>query len=147
VNPHWEANFKSLPQHPITRGVKPFKITDEWYYHMRFRKGMRGVIPILTDLPPEKTLSREDGPHSGNPAVREAIKRGEPQHLMWAAERADGGRGFGFTGGHFHKNWRDDNFRKIVLNAIIWSTKAEVPANGVESRVTAEDVQQNLDKK
>ena len=114
---------------------------------MRFREGMRGVIPILTDLPPEKTLSREDGPYSGNPAVREAIKRGEPQHLMWAAERADGGRGFGFTGGHFHKNWRDDNFRKIVLNAIIWSAKAEVPTTGVESRVTAEDVQQNLDKK
>jgi type 1 glutamine amidotransferase len=147
VNPHWEANFKSFPQHPITRGVKPFKINDEWYYHMRFREGIKGVTPILTDLPPANTLAREDGPHSGNPAVREAIKRGEPQHVMWAAERARGGRGFGFTGGHFHKNWGDDNFRKIVLNAILWSAKAEVPANGVESRVTPDDLQQNLDKK
>ena len=147
VNPHWDANFKSLPQHPITRGVKPFKINDEWYYHMRFRAGMKGVTPILTDLPPEKTLSREDGPHSGNPAVRDAIKRGEPQHVMWAAERDDGGRGFGFTGGHFHKNWGDENFRKVVLNAILWSAKLEVPANGVESKVSAEDLKQNLDVK
>jgi type 1 glutamine amidotransferase len=147
VNPHWEANFKSLPQHPITRGVNQFKINDEWYYHMRFRERMQGVTPILSDLPPAKTLAREDGPHSGNPAVREAIKRGEPQHVMWAAERAGGGRGFGFTGGHFHKNWGDENFRKIVLNAILWSAKAEVPESGVESRVTADDLQQNLDKK
>ncbi|HEX7858811.1 MAG TPA: ThuA domain-containing protein [Verrucomicrobiae bacterium] len=147
VNPHWTADFKSLPTHPIARGVQPFQINDEWYYHMRFRENMRGVTPILSALPPEKTLAREDGPHSGNPAVREAIKRGEAQHLMWAAERADGGRGFGFTGGHFHKNWADDNFRKVVLNAILWSAKMEVPANGVESRVSEEDMKANLDAK
>jgi hypothetical protein len=147
VNPHWDANFKGFPAHPITRGVKPFKINDEWYYHMRFRAGMKGVTPILTDLPPNTTLKREDGPHSGNPAVRAAIERGEPQHMMWAAEREDGGRGFGFTGGHFHRNWGDDNFRKIVLNAILWTAKAEVPPNGVECPVTPEDLKLNLDAK
>jgi type 1 glutamine amidotransferase len=147
VNPHWIADFESLPSHPITRGVKPFKINDEWYYHMRFREEMKDVTPILSDLPPEKTLSRPDGPHSGNPAVREAVKRGEPQHVMWAAERPDGGRGFGFTGGHFHNNWADDNFRKIVLNAILWSAKIDVPQNGVESTITAEDLRLNLDPK
>ena len=73
VNPHWTAKFSSLPEHPITRGVKPFEINDEWYYHMRFREGMRGVTPILTDLPPAETLSRPDGSHSGNPHVRAAI--------------------------------------------------------------------------
>ena len=41
VNPHWTANFSSLPDHPITRGVKPFAINDEWYYHMRFPEGCR----------------------------------------------------------------------------------------------------------
>jgi type 1 glutamine amidotransferase len=147
VNPHWIADFESLPKHPLTRGVQPFKINDEWYYHMRFRDGMKGVTPILSDLPPEKTLSRPDGPHSGNPAVREAVKKGEPQHVMWAAERPDGGRGFGFTGGHFHKNWGDDNFRKIVLNAILWSAKIEVPESGVQSRITEDDLKQNLDPK
>src|SRR2546423_7591122 len=43
VNPHWTADFKELPNHPITRGVKPFKIHDEWYYHMRFPEGMKNV--------------------------------------------------------------------------------------------------------
>ncbi len=147
VNPTWTADFKELPKHPITRGVHPFKINDEWYYHMRFPEGMKGVVPILSDLPPKTTLGRQDGTHSGNPAVREAVAKGEPQHLMWATERADGGRGFGFTGGHFHRNWADDNFRKLVLNAILWTAKVEVPQNGVDCTLSADDLKAGLDKK
>ena len=52
---------------------------------------------------------------------------------MWSVERPDGGRGFGFTGAHFHDNWGNDNFRKMVLNALVWIAKGEVPANGIES--------------
>lgn len=147
VNPHWDANFSALPDHPITRGVKPFTINDEWYYHMRFRDGMKGVTPILTALPPAGTLSRPDGPHSGNPAVREAIRKGEPQHVAWAYERPGGGRGFGFTGAHFHRNWGNENFRRLVLNAVLWVAQADVPAGGVNCAVTPEGLKQNLDPK
>jgi len=131
VNPHWKANYETLPDHPITRGVPPFSVQDEWYYHMRFVPEMKNVAPILTALPPKHTLEREDGPHSGNPDVRAAIERGEKQHMAWAYERPGGGRGFGFTGGHFHKNWQDDNFRKLVLNAIAWTANVEVPEGGI----------------
>ncbi len=133
VNPHWTANFKSFPDHPITRGVKPFSINDEWYYHMRFREDMKNVTPILSDLPPKETLNRPDGAHSGNPAVRAAIERGETQHVAWASEQDGRGRGFGFTGGHDHWNWGNDDFRKLVLNAIVWCAGAEVPPDGVSS--------------
>ncbi len=146
VNPAWEADFKSLPEHPITRGVEPFSIYDEWYYHMRFKKKMKGVIPILSALPPLKTLKRKDGPHSNNPHVRKAVKNGEKQHLAWAITRPDGGRGFGFTGGHLHENWKDDNFRKVVLNAIVWIAKVEVPPDGVPSkRPTDKELESNQD--
>ena len=134
VNPHWTAKFCRLPEHPITRGVKPFEINDEWYYHMRFREGMHGVTPILADLPPAETLSRPDGPHSGNPHVRAAVARGEAQHVAWAVERDDGGRGFGFTGGHVHWNWANPNFRKLVLNAIAWCAKVDPPRDGVSDQ-------------
>ena len=67
--------------------------------------------------------------------------------MAWAAERPGGGRGFGFTGGHFHKGWANNDQRKLVLNAILWTAKADVPANGVESVVTEEDLKQNLDPK
>lgn len=148
VNPHWTANFKELPKHPISSGVQPFSTKDEWYYHMRFRKGMKGVTPILSDLPPAETLNRGEGPHEGNPDVRkEVLEEKKPQHVAWAVEREDGGRGFGFTGGHFHKGWADENQRRLVLNAILWTAKADVPANGVQSTVTAEELAANLDPK
>lgn len=147
VNPHWDANFKTIPAHPVSSGVKPFGTNDEWYFHMRFRKGMQGVTPILTDVPPDSTMNRKDDAHAGNPAVREAVKNKEPQHVAWAAEREGGGRGFGFTGGHFHKGWGNDDQRKLVLNAILWTAKAEVPADGVKSTITEEDLKANLDPK
>lgn len=148
VNPHWDANFKELPAHPITSGVKPFTTNDEWYYHMRFRLGMNRVTPILTDLPSPDTLKRPDGAHSGNPDVRKAVlEEKKPQHVAWAAEREGGGRGFGFTGGHFHRGWANNDQRKLVLNAILWTAKAEVPENGVETTVTDEDMKANLDPK
>jgi putative membrane-bound dehydrogenase-like protein len=150
VNPHWTAKFEKFPDHPIARGVKPFEINDEWYYHMRFRPNMQGVTPILTALPPRDTLSRPDGPHSGNPAVRaDVLEKKEPQHMAWAAERADGkGRGFGFTGGHFHRNWQNDDFRTLVLNAIAWTAHAEVPADGLKAKTpSTEEMDANLDPK
>ena len=148
VNPHWTANYQKLPTHPITKGVSPFEINDEWYYHMRFVPELKGVTPILTALPPDSTLERADGPHSGNPHVREAIQNGEAQHMAWAYERSNGGRGFGYTGGHFHRNWKDDNARKLVLNAIVWAAKLDVPEGGVVSPTpNDEEMKANLDKK
>ena len=147
VNPHWDARFESLPTHPITRGVKPFTIRDEWYFNMRFVEGRQGVTPILAAVPDASTTSRPDGAHSGNPIVRAAVARRDVQVVSWAYERPEGGRGFGFTGAHFHANWGNDDFRRIVLNAILWLAKIEVPAGGVPSRVTAEDLAANLDPK
>ena len=134
VNPHWTADFKTLPQHPITRGVKPFSLKDEWYYHMKFRDNMEGVTPILSALPPADTLKRGDGPHSNNPHVKKAVlERKEKQHVGWASERPNGQRGFGITGAHHHKSWDQDDFRTCVLNAIVWTAKLEVPKDGVKS--------------
>lgn len=148
VNPFWFADFKQLPDHPVTRGVRPFGMQDEWYYHMRFVENGKGITPILTALPPAETLARPDGPHSGNPDVRKAVlERKEPQHMMWVYQRPDGGRGFGFTGGHSHKSWGQPDFRKVVLNAIVWIAHAEVPPDGVPSTVTEDDLKKSLDPK
>jgi len=147
VNPMWDADFASLPSHPITRGVHPFRLRDEWYFNLKFVDGLRGVTPLLVAVPPTSSMHRPDGPHEGNPAARAAVARAEPQTLAWAYERADGGRGFGFTGGHFHHNWGDDNVRKLMLNAILWLAKMDVPPEGVESHVTEAELAAHLDPK
>ncbi len=146
VNPHWTPKFKDFPKHPICNGVKPFSVNDEWYYHMRFVDGLKGVTPILSDLPGPETLRRKDGPRSGNTAVRKAVGAGEKQHVAWAYDRPGGGRGFGFTGAHNHDSWRHDDFRKVMLNAILWTANVEVPQDGCPSpSITATEIDANLD--
>lgn len=147
VNPHWDADFKSFPKHPVTSGVQPFKIRDEWYYHMRFREDMKDVTPILSAVPPDSTRGKPgaNSPHGGNPEVQKHM--GETEHVMWVALQPGGGRGFGFTGGHFHKNWSHEDFRRVVLNSILWIAKADVPEGGTKSAVTPEIMGANLDPK
>ena len=43
---------------------------------MRFRENMQGVTPVLSAIAPESTLTRPDGPHSGNPHVRASVAKG-----------------------------------------------------------------------
>jgi hypothetical protein len=109
---------------------------------------------VLTDLPPQETLvrpdgslSRPDGAHSNNPAVRAAVlERKERQTVAWAVNRPDGGRGFGFTGGHDHWNWGNRDFRTLVLNAIAWTAHASIPEGGIPSKeLTVQDLMANQD--
>ena len=141
VNPFWTPQIKELPKHPVTNGVKPFAIRDEWYYHMRFVKDDKNITPILKVLPPDSTLSRPEGSHTNNVYVRASVLQNkEPQTIAWAYERPNGGRAFGFTGGHVHANWQNDSFRMLVLNAIVWTAKGKVPSKGV--RTTTPDLKE-----
>ena len=127
-NPHNDvAVTQASPKHPISRGWKSFAGLDEWYYKIRFRDGDKRVMPILTTMLPKDAPNLET--------------------IAWAVERADGGRGFGFTGGHFHSNWGTPDFRRMVVNAILWSAKLNVPREGARCDITADDLKQNLDEK
>ena len=72
VNPWWTPEFKDLPHHEVTRGVKPFTINDEWYYHMRFVGDMKGVTPILAAVAPTKTISGLEGRTEARLALRQS---------------------------------------------------------------------------
>jgi type 1 glutamine amidotransferase len=137
INPHWDGDFQKLPDHPISRGVKPFKIRDEWYYNMKFVPGLKNVTPILTATPPDNTR--------GNSEAKNYPGRAEI--VAWAFDRADGGRGFGFTGGHTHKNWANEDFRRLVTNAILWSARVEVPAAGAKVDMDPNEINKRLDRK
>jgi hypothetical protein len=145
-NPMWSPEFKTFPDHPVARGARPFSIRDEWYFNLRFRDDIKGITPILTAVPSDAV---RDGPYvyPKGPYKHIQESKGRAEHMMWAYERADGGRGAGFTGGHIHRNWLDPNFRKVVLNALVWISKLDVPSDGVSSDVTEDDIKQHLDPK
>jgi hypothetical protein len=74
VNPHWNAEIRSLPKHEITRGVKPFTLNDEWYFNMRFADELKGITPILQALPPDDKRF--------TPAAK--ARKGEIETMAWA---------------------------------------------------------------
>jgi type 1 glutamine amidotransferase len=149
VNPMWKPAFDKLPSHPVTRGVKPFATHDEWYFNMRWTTDAAvkaRITNILVSTPSDEVRK---GPYVSPPGPYPHIvaDTGKPETMMWVYERAGGGRSFGFTGGHTHTNWGDPNQRKIMLNALLWIAKVEVPPAGVADNITAADLAANLDDK
>jgi hypothetical protein len=131
-NPMWEPDYQQFPDHPIARGVKPFSTRDEWYFNMRFREDQSGIVPILKAVPSDAV---RDGPYvyPKGPYAHIVANKGRAETMLWVVDNPGANRGYGYTGGHYHKNWADPNARKVVLNAMLWIAHAEVPANGVES--------------
>jgi hypothetical protein len=149
VNPMWKPGFDTFPMHPITRGVKPFATHDEWYFNMRWTAdaaAKKRLTPLLVATPTDEVRK---GPYVSprGPYDHIVAASGTPETMMWVYERPDGGRSFGFTGGHTHANWGDANQRKIMLNALLWIAKVDVPAQGVQDTITEADLAMNLDEK
>ncbi|WP_395750144.1 PVC-type heme-binding CxxCH protein [Prosthecobacter sp.] len=145
VNPFWIADLEPLPAHPVSRGIQgPVRAYDEFYYNMRFRPEKNGVLDLATATPTRENIVMVN--NLWTQAGYEGLN--QKQTLLWGTQREDGGRGAGFTGGHYHKNWALDDYRKLVLNAIVWVAGMEVPEGGVKSDpITVEDLNANLDDK
>ncbi len=94
------------------------------------------MTPILKATPPDDKR--------GTPDAKE--HPGREEIVAWAFER-EKGRSFGFTGGHFHRNWGDENFRRLVVNAILWTAGVEVPKEGAKVDLDPAELKKNLDRK
>jgi type 1 glutamine amidotransferase len=108
------------PKHPVSRGLKPLTMKEEFYYNLRFQAKDGKTVPIWT---------------------APALKGREPDGnvVAWARERQDGGRGFGTSAGHFYDNWKHESFRTLILNALAWTAKLDVPKGGVKARFYTHD--------
>ncbi len=100
------------PNDPITRGVSSFEIHDELYYRLKFVNTKQGLRSVL-----------------------KAKIEGREETVAWAWDRPDKGRSFGFSGFHFHRNWRRDEYRRMMTQAVLWSLSLEAPAAGVDINI------------
>jgi type 1 glutamine amidotransferase len=105
------------PKHPILAGINAFKVKDEFYYRLKF-------------VTPEGTVK---------PVLRVPID-GQNETVAWSWERPDGGRSFGFSGLHFHDNWRLPEYRRLVSQGVLWAMKLPVPRAGLAVDVTEDDI-------
>jgi type 1 glutamine amidotransferase len=112
----WEMGLPN-PQHPIARGVKPWKIGAEEF----------NLVQRLPDDPRRTAvftaMSSLAAPNTPGTA---------PDPIGWAVQRAGGGRGFVYTGLHYHAYLSDPNNRTAILNGIAWAAGIEIPAEGVQ---------------
>ncbi len=110
-----DSPLKQLqPDHPICRGWKEYTLHDEFYLN-----------PTITD--------------EATPLLQVTVKD-KPVVVGWAYERPDGGRSFGTTLGHFYSNFQRENFRRMIVNAILWSAKVEIDKSGARVDLGQEDL-------
>lgn len=83
-------------------------MNDEFYYQLKFIKPVSQIIPIV-----------------------QARIEGNMETVGWAWERENGGRSFGFSGLHYHRNWQLPKYRRLVTQAVLWSLKLSIPDGGV----------------
>ena len=106
-----------VPEHPILRGVGDIKVHDEIYYAL---DRVPGIQPLFT-----------------------ARIEGQDEMAAWSWERADGGRSFGFVGLHFHSNWQLPEYRRFVMQGVLWSLKLQIPAGGVNADIGSKKLELN----
>lgn len=102
--------------HPILSGVNAWTAEEEYYFRQVFQENDERLVPIL------KTPALDDS--------------AQEDTVAWAVTRPGGGRGFGFTGCHYHHSLTQlEDYRRLVLNAILWTAHIEIPPSGVMSKL------------
>jgi type 1 glutamine amidotransferase len=101
-----------IADHPICRGWKEYEIEDEYY-----------LDPVIKQA---------------KPLLQVTERKGKEVIVGWVFERPDGGRAFGTTLGHPYKNFQIEAFRRMIVNAILWSAHVDIPKDGAPVNVSEE---------
>lgn len=123
VLPQWTNT-----EHPILRGIAPFAapVRDEFYFALKQASKTGGVTLADSEsaITPLLRIPAEDV--SGT--------------VAWSWERPDHGRSFGFTGLHFHDNWKHEPYRRLIAQATLWTLKRDIPAIGLNVSIADQDL-------
>ena len=115
-------------EHPILRGVRPVAVREEFYFALKMTS-RDAAAPV--------TLSEKDSPITTLLRIPADATSGT---VAWCWERPDNGRSFGFTGLHFHENWRHESYRRLIAQAALWTLKRDIPKTGLPVLVIDQDL-------
>ena len=109
---------------PIQRGVQPFELREEYF-----------VNPTILSF--------------AEPLFDVKLRLGEQEKrsiVAWAYQRMNGrqntnGRSFGTVLGHYYADWGIEDFRRLVVNGILWSAHLEIPVNGAPVKISPKDLE------
>ena len=103
-----------VPDHPICNGWTDYDIHDEYYLNPHITER---ATPML-----------------------EVVANEKPVIVGWACQRENNGRSYATTLGHFYRNFQREPFRRMVVNAILWTAHAEVPSEGARVDLSKQDL-------
>jgi type 1 glutamine amidotransferase len=109
-----------LGSHPILSNVKPITLREEFYFKLKQPKDKKGITPLVQ-------VNIEDADHT----------------VSWAWARPDGGRSFGFSGLHFHDNWKHETYRRLMTQGVLWTANIAIPKSGVDVSANDKDLAVN----
>ena len=101
----------------MLNGIAPVEVHDEFYYALKQPPQVERLVPLIR-------VSLDDFDHT----------------VAWAWERPDHGRSFGFSGLHYHDNWKRVEYRRLVLQGVLWSVGQPIPVEGLNVDVTEADL-------
>jgi len=107
---------QSAKDHPVCRGWGEYDLRDEFYLNLKFHERAQPILKVTV--------------------------AGKEQTVAWALERENSadGRSFGCTLGHFHDNFKIADFRRMLVNGILWTARVDVPKEGAPVEVNEEDL-------
>ena len=120
-------------QHPVAKGLRPHSLDDEnWFNLTRADKTQGVVTPILVHH--AEAAKIEKSPDFRGNKDAEAKRKSKTEFMAaWAFERKAGGRAFGHVAGRYHFNFAKDDFRRTLLNGILWTLELPIPEDGCNS--------------
>ncbi len=104
------------PSHEVSRGCTDYPTHDEFYLDLKF---LPAAVPV----------------------TRVRVKD-KDQTVGWVYERpnSNGGRSFGNTLGHFHKNFSAPGLRQDLINGILWTAHCDIPPKGAPCELTEKEL-------
>ena len=103
------------PSHAVCSGWQPYEVRDEFYLNMKLHPDAVPVLAVTVD--------------------------DVEQTVAWVLEREGGGRSFGSTLGHFHDNYAIPEFRRAIVNGILWTAGVEVDELGAAVELSPEQLE------
>ena len=117
--------IESVKRHPILRGVNRWIYKDEIFSRLVVNPGDPYRTDLLMGESPETNQSEAGSPKGviGPRGIASAYEKGKERGILWG-------------GMDFHSALLNEDYRRFLLNAIVWTAGIEVPVGGVKSHAT-----------
>ncbi len=120
---YWKVTpIKAAEKHPVLRGVNPWVYKDEIFSRLIVNPGDPYRTDLLMGESPEANMGEVGSPKNviSPRCIASAYEKGKQRGILWG-------------GSDFHSALLNENYRRFVLNEVVWVAGIDVPKGGVKT--------------